>query len=366
MSITRRILAIATAVVMMGCGGKTASKGTLFLWGSDINLKFTQYVADLTEKENPHILYLPTASGDHEDNILRWESLCKAIGVEPHIMRVWVDSSAEQTFEQMIKQADAIVIGGGNTLNMLGIWQAQGIDQMLIEAMQQGAIVAGGSAGSIAWFESGISDSRPAGLSVVEGLGVLPFSNCPHYGDKAKRELYHQELESGQIEGGYAMDDKAGILFRDGEVIEAVTYDPEQRAYFVQAHSGKAVAEELPTRLLLAEGAIAEGECSVEMIGKSVNELQGADGALEAFVAKAGAEPTTRVEAMFRHKDLAAVVHDQYMDLFGSYVIRYIYNDRGTWHLMGEDLGATVGESEVLFREKATTMLGQAEEKYKK
>ena len=90
------------------------------------------------------------------------------------------------------------------------------IDQMLIEAMQRGAIVAGGSAGSIAWFESGISDSRPAGLSVVEGLGILPFSNCPHYGDKAKRELYHQELESGQIEGGYAMDDKAGILFRKG------------------------------------------------------------------------------------------------------------------------------------------------------
>ena len=266
----------------------------------------------------------------------------------------------------MIEQADAIVIGGGNTLNMLGIWRAQGIDQMLIEAMQRGAIVAGGSAGSIAWFKSGISDSRPAGLSVVEGLGVLPFSNCPHYGDKAKRELYHRELESGQIEGGYAMDDKAGILFRDGEVVEAVTYDPEQRAYFVEAHSGKAVAEELPTRLLVAEGAIAKDEYSAEMIGKSVNELQGADGALGAFVAEAGAEPSTRIEAMFRHKDLAAVVHDQYMDLFGSFVIRYLYNDSGTWRLLGEDLGASVGESEVIFREKATTMLDQAEEKYKK
>jgi hypothetical protein len=29
-------------------------------------------------------------------------------------------------------------------------------------------------------------------------------------------------------------------------------------------------------------------------------------------------------------------------------------------------LGASVGESEVIFREKATTMLDQAEEKYKK
>ena len=60
------------------------------------------------------------------------------------------------------------------------------------------------------------------------------------------------------------------------------------------------------------------------------------------------------------------MVHDQYMDLFGSFVIRYLYNDSGTWRLLGEDLGASVGESEVIFREKATTMLDQAEEKYKK
>ena len=90
------------------------------------------------------------------------------------------------------------------------------------------------------------------------------------------------------------------------------------------------------------------------------------DSAAALLLSEAGAEPSTRIEAMFRRKDLAAVVHDQYMDLFGSYVIRYLYNDSGTWRLLGEDLGATVGESEVLFREKATTMLDQAEEKYKK
>ena len=32
---------------MMGCGGGKPSKGRLFVWGSDINLKFAQYVADL-------------------------------------------------------------------------------------------------------------------------------------------------------------------------------------------------------------------------------------------------------------------------------------------------------------------------------
>lgn len=361
---SRNFILLLAALFMMACSSKRSTEGTLFVWGSDINMKFTQYVASLTGKENPHILYLPTASGDNPDNIRYWENICKNLGLESHIMRVWVDSWAEQTFEQMIEAADAIIIGGGNTLNMLGIWQAQGIDRMLIEALQRGTIVAGGSAGSICWFESGISDSRPSGLSAIEGLGELPFSNCPHYGDEAKRTLYHQMLESGEIGASYAMDDKAGILFRDGEPVEAVSFNPDHKAYHVGVNGGKAEATEIPTRLLLAEGAIAEQEYSAELIGKSVNELQGADGAVGAFVAKAGAEPTTRIESLMMHKNLAAIVHDQYMDLFGSYCIRYLYNDNGTWQLLGEDLGDNVAESEVLFREKATIILRQAEERF--
>ena len=359
--LVRIILAL---MLFVGCAPSQPS-GTLFLWGSDINLKFTRYVADLTGKENPHILYLPTASGDHQDNIQVWESLCKIVGIEPHIMRVWIDSSAEQTFEEQIAEADAIVVGGGNTLNMLGIWQAQGIDRMLIEAMQRGAIIAGGSAGSIAWFDTGVSDSRPAGLSIVEGPGIVPHSNCPHYGDEAKRTLYHQKLEQGEIKGGYAMDDKAGILFRDGEVVEAVTYSPEHQAYYVDVVQGKASATPIETRLLLEDGAIDTDTYTAEPIGKSVKDLAEANGAVEVFVKQAGADATTRIETLLTYGNLAAIVHDQYMDLFGSYAIRFLYNHNGTWLLQGEDLGATIAESEVVFREKATTMLRQAEEKYK-
>ena len=360
-----KLFTLLTTIIAVSCSAPHKPQGTLFVWGSDINLKFTRYVASLTEKENPHILYLPTASGDHQDNIQVWKSFCNIVGIEPHIMRVWVDSSAEQTFEEQIAKADAIIIGGGNTLNMLGIWQAQGIDRMLIEAMQRGTIIAGGSAGSICWFDAGVSDSRPSGLSIVEGLGILPYSNCPHYGDEAKRTLYHHMLEQGTIEGGYAMDDKAGILFRDGEVVEAVTYSPEHGAYYVDTKQGKAAAKPIETRLLLDDGAIEANAYTAEPIGKSARDLAQASGALGVFVAQAGADANTRIETLLIYGNLAAVVHDQYMDLFGSYAIRFLYNHNGTWQLMGEDLGATVAESEVVFREKATTILLQAEEKYK-
>ena len=161
------------------------------------------------------------------------------------------------------------------------------------------------------------------------------------------------------------MDDKAGILFRNGEVVEAVTYSPEHQAYYVDVVQGKATATPIETRLLLDEGAIDANAYTAEPIGKSVKDLAQADGAVGTFVTKAGADATTRIETLLTYGKLAAVVHDQYMDLFGSYAIRFLYNHNGTWHLQGEDLGATIAESEVTFREKATTMLRQAEEKYK-
>lgn len=365
MKTIKHIFALIALCVAVGCSSPTTHQGTLFVWGSDINLKFTQYVAELTQKENPHILYLPTASGDNQDNIQYWESICKALELEPHIMRVWIDSSAEQTFEETIAAADAIIIGGGNTLNMLGIWRAQGIDQMLIEAMQRGTVVAGGSAGSISWFESGISDSRPSGLSIVEGLSILPYSNCPHYGDQAKRSLYHQMMSAGQMGAGYAMDDKAGILFRNGEVVEAVTYSPEHQAYYVNIKQGEVVAEPLPTRLLLAEGAIAEDAYSIEQISKSIKDISQPNAAIAEYLKLAKPGENTRIELLIKYKDITAIVHDVYFDLFGQYCISYTYNYDGKWHLVGEDLGATLAESEVTFREKATTILKQAQERFK-
>ena len=47
-------------------------------------------------------------------------------------------------------------------------------------------MLAGLSAGSICWFESGTTDSFGPGLDALTGgLGFLPGSNCPHYDGEA-------------------------------------------------------------------------------------------------------------------------------------------------------------------------------------
>lgn len=224
----------------------------IFAYGSGPNKLFIKEIIKLTGKERPKICFLPTASGDSERSIIRWYELVHDLSVEPSVQRVWISSYDQKvSFEKTLLSMDAIVVGGGNTLNMMAIWKAQGIDKVLKKALERGIILAGGSAGSLCWFENGTTDSRPIELSVVEGLGFLPFSHCPHYdSEKYRRPLYHKNIENGIFKPGYAMDNNAGIIFKNGKPYKIVSIDEKSNCYFVSREDGKTVEEKLKSTIL--------------------------------------------------------------------------------------------------------------------
>lgn len=356
---------------------------TIFIWGGDINLKFTEYVVGLTKKEKPKICYLPTASADNQDNIKYWGQICNTLKIDTVILKVWVSSSENnQSFEDILLDSDAIVVGGGNTLNMLGIWKAQGMDIILKKALEKGIILAGGSAGSICWFQSGISDSRPVHLSVVDGLGFLPFSNCPHYSQEGRKELYHQMILERKMPSGYATDDLAGILFKNGKAIEFVSQSDRCDSYFVSVKKGKVAAQKMKSTILLRKNALPENSYATISVNRKLNELldnAGDSSPLDAYVSeikstrlnKAGMSGSELnkikdigIEKIFVYDNkIAGVVNDAYIDSFG-YGLWYFYNCNGAWKNMGEDIGGgTLLESEITFREKAEIMIRAAEKK---
>lgn len=352
---------------------------TIFIWGGDINTKFVQYIADLTKKENPKVCYLPTASGDHPDNIKYWENICNRLELDTLILRVWVSTSEKnKSFEEIILNADAIVAGGGNTLNMLGIWKAQGIDTLLAKALKKGIILSGGSAGSICWFQNGISDSRPVSLSVVDGLGFLPFSNCPHYSQEARKKLYCQMILEQQIHSGYATDENAGILFKNGKAVEFVSQGDKHNSYLVSLKKGIVESKKIESKILVNKNAISENDYSSSSIHKTVKDLLKLEGKtipLNAFITitkelRLNKENLSEIdkdkilsitiEKIFLYEDkLAGVVNDAYDDFYGLW---YFYNNNGIWESIGEDIGGeTVFESEITFREKAKIMIESAQ-----
>lgn len=223
---------------------------TIFVTGGVFDQVYIKYLAGLTGKPNPKICYIPTATGDNPAAIARWYSNCEDLPIRPYVLRTFINSSTSpKTFENIIMSMDAIIVSGGNTLNMLAVWKAHGVDTILRKAYEHGIILAGGSAGSVCWFTGGSTDSRPKELTIVEGLSFLDFSHSPHYlRESGRRPLYQQLILSGKLKPGYACDDMAGLLFVNGVLKKSVTMNSENNNYFVSTKEGKIIEE-----LLLAE-----------------------------------------------------------------------------------------------------------------
>jgi len=224
----------------------------LFVYGGEFDRGFIKYVASLIGKKNPKICFLPTATGDAPGYVMRWFENCAGLPILPYVQRSFISSySQKESFEDVFINMDAILVGGGNTLNMMAIWKAQGIDIALRKAYEKGVVLGGGSAGSLCWFEQGTTDSRPGKLTTVEGLGLISASHSPHYdGEDERKPLYMSKIKSGEYKSGYACDDKAGIYFENEEVKQVVSLDQKSNAYFLSLTGGE-VKETVLQKVLL-------------------------------------------------------------------------------------------------------------------
>jgi len=126
---------------------------------------------------------------------------------------------------------DVILVSGGHSKSMMILWKGYGIDAILREAYEKGTILAGGSAGSVCWFDQCITDSIPGTLSVMDCLGFLPYSNCPHFGSKERQAAYSYFIRHNEIKSGYAADDDAGLHFVDGKLLRCVSSDRDDKCY---------------------------------------------------------------------------------------------------------------------------------------
>jgi len=225
---------------------------TIFITGGGLDKTFVNYIIALTKKPNPRICFLPTASADNPYAINMWYNLAQDLPMRPYVQRTFLNSSPDQkTFEENLLSMDAIVVGGGSTLNMIAIWKAQGIDTVLRKAYEKGIVLAGGSAGSLCWFSGGYTDSRPKQLSLVECLVFIPLSHCPHYhSEPTRKPLYQAAVLSGKLGPGYACDDDAGILFEDGKLKKVVAENKDNNCYYISVADGKIKEELLPAEII--------------------------------------------------------------------------------------------------------------------
>jgi dipeptidase E len=216
----------------MGGGGFTAGSGDPAL---------DDLVLELTGRPRPRVCLLPTAGGDSEHQIRRYyETFGDRLCEPTHISLFRLGRNPVPLREHLLSQ-DVIYVGGGSMVNLLAIWRAQGLDDILRRAWEQGTMLAGLSAGSMCWFEYGITTSsgRP---EPAPGLGFLPGSNSVHHdSEPARRPVYLEAVRSGALPPGHAVDDGAALIFRGVSLEEVVTARGNARAYEVTPDGERAL-----------------------------------------------------------------------------------------------------------------------------
>jgi peptidase E len=148
---------------------------------------------------------------------------------------------------------DVIWVGGGSVANLLAVWRAHGVDDVLRECWEAGVVLAGVSAGSICWYAGGPTDSFGPDLRPSPpGLGLLPYGNGVHYdNEERRRPLLHELVGQGVLPTSHATDDGVGIVYDGTTIAEVVADRPGVAAYVVERQEdGSVVETRLEPRLL--------------------------------------------------------------------------------------------------------------------
>ena len=206
------------------------------------NERLESFLVKQVEAERPRICLVPTAGGDAERTRLNFLRGCARHNAVPSELLLF-NRTVGDVREHLLAQ-DIIWVGGGNTVSLLAVWRAHGVDSAMREAWEAGVVLAGVSAGMNCWFEASVTDSydlaRLAGLE--DGLGFLPGSACPHYDGEAERRPVYRRLVAEGFPTGYAADDGVALLFEGRRLVEVVSSKPGAKAYSV-ARDGDQVTE---------------------------------------------------------------------------------------------------------------------------
>jgi dipeptidase E len=188
------------------------------------------YILSLTGKARPRVCFIPTASGDNVGWLDRFYDVFTEDRCEPTHLALF-NRSVEDLYEFLSAQ-DVLYAGGGNTVNLLAVWRAQGLAEVLPRVLAQGTIACGISAGGLCWFERGITDSYGPGLNPLrDGLGFLPGSFCPHYDSDPRRPHAFQRFVQTTGAPGMAVDDGVALHYADGQLRRIVSSRPAALAW---------------------------------------------------------------------------------------------------------------------------------------
>ena len=216
------------------------------------NLVLDEFVLQIARSDIPRVCFIPTASGDNDNYTRRFYQSFTTLNCKPCHLSLFQPPTDDLL--GFICEQDVIYVGGGNTRNMLLIWRDWSVDKFLRQALEEGTVLTGLSAGSICWFEEATTDSfapiHSQRVDSMECLGFLQGSHCPYYDSENRRAFYHKEILAGTMSDGFATEVGTALHFTNGTFSEAISSRGNANAYRVEKGNEEISAIELEIRKL--------------------------------------------------------------------------------------------------------------------
>jgi len=146
----------------------------------------------LSDAGNPEVLVLPTAAAyEHPDRAVEWAVRYFAgLGATAKGLMLLHRREAEDAeMAAVVRAARFIYLGGGSPMHLRSVLKDSLVWTALVEAWEDGAVLAGSSAGAMVLCDPMVD---PRGGAFTLGLGLLPqLAIIPHHDtwseEKAKR-----------------------------------------------------------------------------------------------------------------------------------------------------------------------------------
>jgi peptidase E len=210
-------------IVALGGGG----------FSEDDNPLLDDYILSLVPRPTPRVCFLATASFDSAHYIDRFMAAFSSRDCRPSHLRLLPIARGDP--RAALGDQDVIYVGGGHSVVMLQVWKRNGLDVLLRDAWNRGAVLCGISAGSMCWFQAGITGViDPPNLSPLpDCLGFLPGSHCPHYDRAERRDGYRNMVSRGALPPGYAAEGGVALHFEGTDLAAVVGSRAAAAAYYV-------------------------------------------------------------------------------------------------------------------------------------
>ena len=190
-----------------------------------------KYILDISGKTSPKICFLPTATGDNDNYIVRFYSIFTRLNCEPSHIEFF---KRTPDIKNHIMQQDIVFVGGGNTKSMLAIWNEWGMNDLLNNAYNEGVVMSGVSAGAICWFTNGITDSWDDELRILPCLDFIRGTCCPHYDEEPSRIPYVKKiLMQRKVTNCISIEGGSAIHFIDGKPFKNISFKNNKNTYNV-------------------------------------------------------------------------------------------------------------------------------------